>query len=104
MGRFEREPTFPMWFKVTFSLLMVLLFLKGIGVLTALTGIDPVGVTVTLDAGTLGTMFAFVALMFYLTGQSSKVAERLDSVEERLKSVDSRLEAVENQRPPRWGS
>ena len=94
-GRYAREPNWDAYI-IFMAILTAIFLLKGTGILTALTGIDPFGVTLSIDAGTLGTMFGFIGTLVFLRSESRRVTDRLSAMERRL-------DRVESARAPPWG-
>ena len=103
MGRFVKESAFPEWFWVAMAVLFIFIFLKGIGVVQSLTGIDPLGLSVNLDAGTLGLLVAVMGIFLQLNSVLRKLDTRLMKIEGRLDKIEERVAGVEA-KGPRWGS
>jgi uncharacterized membrane protein len=66
------------------AILIVLLFLKGIGILKALFNLDPSGITLNIDVGyiTSAVLFGIVIEIFYKQNNTlSKQGERIARIE-----------------------
>jgi len=69
---------------LAFAFLVILLFLKALGILQAIFNIDPMGVTLSFDIGYLTSAGLFILLW-----------RKVDKVEERLTSQGERIAKME---------
>ncbi len=102
-GQFVKENSTPNWFYWLMGAILTVVFLKGFGILTPLTGIDPVGFSLTIDAGTVGLGLGVAALLVQNQRALSAINARAEAVEDRIDTLESRIESVEKQRLPPWG-
>ena len=76
------------------AILIIILFLKGFGVLKILFNIDPDGVTYSIDVGyiTSAVLFGIVIEMFHKqSGTLSKQGERIARIEGIIESTSKKI-------------